>query len=178
MNKEKTECWEATLPLNIDKEKDSHPDWKGTIVFDGVIYEAAAWVGTIRKGADTGKPYISLELKNEQPVVNVKLWHKSDGALFEGRAEVLGRLLVFTAWPVPLGGDRHELKLQIADAPSLSEEALKVQRQVAVFLKTVGLSLAANKVSEPGNAPVPISENQSKKEGDSDLGVEPDDIPF
>jgi hypothetical protein len=179
MNKDnKTECWETTLPLNNDKEKDNHPDWKGTIAFDGVIYEAAAWVRTIRNGVDTGKPYISLELKNEQTVVNVKLWPKADQPPFEGREEALGRLLVFAAWPVPLGADRHELKLEIADAPSLSQEALKVQRQVAAYLKTAALSLAASKVSKPVNATVPVSELPSKKEGDSDLGAEADVIPF
>jgi hypothetical protein len=117
---------EATLPLNMDKQKNSHPDWKGPIALVGVNLEAAAWARMINKGVDTGKPYFSLELENEATKFYVKLWPEADGLLFKGRETVQGRLLSFTAWPVPIltnkdepgvvGAECHDLKLQIVDA--------------------------------------------------------------
>ena len=178
MKDEKTECWEATLPINIDKQKDSHPDWKGPIALGGIIYEAAAWARTINKGVDTGKPYFSLELENEATKFYVMLWPEADGLLFKGQETVQGRLLAFTAWPVAIGAECHDLKLQIVDASFLSPEALKVQRQVAAYLESAALSLPDGKVSKPVNTTVLVPEHPSKKEADSDSGAEADGIPF
>lgn len=56
----------GALFVNDRKEKDTHPDYRGSIEADGVEYWVSAWIKEPRGG---GKKYISLALtpKEEAP---------------------------------------------------------------------------------------------------------------
>lgn len=52
--------------INKRKEKDTHPDYTGSVNIDGVEYWVSAWK---RYSAKTGEPFLSLAVKrkDEQP---------------------------------------------------------------------------------------------------------------
>jgi hypothetical protein len=182
MEDKKTEYWEATLPLNTNKETDSHPDWSNSISFDGVVYEAAAWYKMIRKGNNANKPFISLRLENGSLKVNVRLWPKlkrisQSDPFFSGTETVQGRKFSFSAWLVPLG-EKHELRLRIAlygaDGSNLSPEAQRVHREIAQYLKQSALSLPA----DGQTASAPVNSGLPPKEQLFDFDAESDNIPY
>lgn len=47
---------------NEKKEKDSHPDWQGSCVIDGVEY----WVSEWNKVAESGRKWKSLAFKRKE----------------------------------------------------------------------------------------------------------------
>jgi hypothetical protein len=52
----------GNLFKNDRKQKDSHPDYRGTITIEGTQYELAAWLKDGKKGK-----YMSLNAKIPQP---------------------------------------------------------------------------------------------------------------
>lgn len=52
---------------NDRKEKESHPDFKGTALINGVTYEIGAW----KKTSKTGKEFTSLSFKVKSAVYDV-----------------------------------------------------------------------------------------------------------
>lgn len=52
----------GALFKNKRKEKDSHPDYTGTCVINGVEYWMSAWINT-PKSNPTGEKYMSMQFK-------------------------------------------------------------------------------------------------------------------
>jgi uncharacterized protein (DUF736 family) len=57
----------GSLFPNDRKEKDTHPDFKGTALINGVTYEIGAW----NKKAGSGKEFTSLSFKVKSAVYDV-----------------------------------------------------------------------------------------------------------
>lgn len=57
---------EGSLFENSYKERDSHPDMKGTIVFNNISYSVAAWKNTTKSGGKYLKLKVSEPLESKR----------------------------------------------------------------------------------------------------------------
>ena len=57
--------FEGTLGKNMNRTKDTHPEYSGACTIGGVGYWISAWVKTNR---DTGEKFFSLAFKVKQPL--------------------------------------------------------------------------------------------------------------
>jgi uncharacterized protein (DUF736 family) len=157
MSNPNTECWEIVLAQNLDKEIENHPDFAGKVSMASILYKAGAWL----RETKGGRPYISLQLKNEtdatEQKINVSLWEKTnrestEDPHFKTKETLHGKQYTFSAWLVA-EGDFHELRIAVAplsaDAASLSEHALKSHQRNADFVKTAQMQLPARAASAP-----------------------------
>ena len=55
---------------NDKKEKETHPDYKGSINVDGKDFYVSSWINTIKKGENAGNKYMSLKLTPKEEVRN------------------------------------------------------------------------------------------------------------
>src|SRR6516165_3429085 len=113
--------WEAVLLQNLAKTSDRAPDFAGTAQLGGNTYDAAAWLSQISRGANVGRPYLSVQLSytgnTSTRKVNVSLWEKHDRASdtdahFKTREILDGQMLQFAAWIQPTG-PMHALRLRV-----------------------------------------------------------------
>lgn len=49
-----------------DRKSDTHPEFSGTALIDGVEYFMDAWVNEVKSGPKAGKKYFSLKFKAKQ----------------------------------------------------------------------------------------------------------------
>lgn len=62
MSKQYDDTNRGALFKNSDKEKDSHPDYKGNVNVGGVDYWLSAWI----KKAESGRTYMSLSVQPKE----------------------------------------------------------------------------------------------------------------
>jgi hypothetical protein len=55
----------GSLFSNDRKEKDSHPDYKGSINIDGVEYWISGWKKKIQRGDKAGQVFVSLSVQEK-----------------------------------------------------------------------------------------------------------------
>lgn len=49
-----------------DRKSDTHPEYSGSALIDGVEYFMDAWVNEVKSGPKTGKKYFSFKFKPKQ----------------------------------------------------------------------------------------------------------------
>jgi len=49
-----------------DKKSDTHPDYNGSALIDGVDYYMDGWVNEIQSGNNAGKKYLNVKFKAKQ----------------------------------------------------------------------------------------------------------------
>jgi hypothetical protein len=190
---------EFVLSQNVTKQHTEVPDFTGEAHIGTALYDAAAWFREIRKGSNTGRPFVGLQLTTKSNItqkVSISLWEKQNRQSaadphFKTHEELNGQPLNFSAWIVP-AGELYGLRVVVepfsANANDLSEAALETHAKLQDFLEQAQLSLPdAQKPELPPaqSAPQPVPatkvaglERSAKAERDPDLDAEPDDSPF
>jgi hypothetical protein len=153
MTTDKSPSWEILLSQNIDKSRSEAPDFAGEAYIGTGAYDSAAWFGTVNKGANKGRPYVSLTLSSNGSVslqkVSINLWEKTNRAAetephFRTREKFNGQDLKFSAWVEP-AGELHALRIVIepftVNPDDLSEAAKETQRRLNTFLAEAQLRL-------------------------------------
>lgn len=56
----------GSLFRNEKKTEDTHADYNGSAVIDGVDYWVNAWINEIKSGENAGKKYMSLKFKEKE----------------------------------------------------------------------------------------------------------------
>jgi hypothetical protein len=179
--------WEFVLNQNVEKQRPEVPDFIGSAYLGSSLYDAAAWFGTIGKGVNKGRPYVSLQLSIQGSAsshkTNISLWEKrnritSADPHFKARETFNGQELTFTAWVTPKGA-LHFLRIIIepftASADDLSEAAFEIQKRLSAFVEEARLRLPDPQQPE---LPIPLAVKKKKRGAEPELDGEPNDIPF
>jgi hypothetical protein len=177
--------WEFVLNQNVEKERAEVPDFTGSAYLGSSLYDAAAWFGTIGKGANRGRPYVGLLLSVQGSAsshkTNISLWEKSNRTAatdphFKTREQLNGQDLKFSAWVEPVGS-LHALRIVIepfaVGADDLSEAAFATQQRLAAFVQEARLRLPDPQQPE---LPIPTVAKKKRRGLEPELDGEPD--PF
>lgn len=56
----------GSLFRNEDKKQDTHADYNGSALVDGVEYYVDAWINEVKSGPKAGKKYFAMKFKPKQ----------------------------------------------------------------------------------------------------------------
>ena len=174
--KDLSQKFRGSLPANIKKKEDSHPDFVAKLTIWNTVYSAAAWFGTTKKG-DT---YISLHLssdgESQSEKIKLALWRNHDrqdatDPHFQSVQAIYGHEFELKAWFLPTGDD-YRLGVTIepidADGAEVSDAARDTKKRIADFLAETGT---------PALPPAPKTATRLSASTE-DREPEPDAIPF
>jgi hypothetical protein len=171
----------ASLPQNVGKLSDSHPDFAGKLEIQDEQWSAAVWLNRTKK--DT--PYLSLQLTCEATSRRLKLavWKSSheipEDPHFASTQDIDSHAYQLRAWLLPAGDD-YRLELIIEAATNNGEHGeigtlASTKKRIAEFIAESGTAiLPENSVGTRR----PIKKTASSIAKNEDDDGAPDDIPF
>ena len=147
---------EFVLAQNAEKETDKHPDFSEKISIGGILYEAAAWFGTVARGNNAGRPFISLRLasetNNSEAKINIALWEKHNRksqseAHFRAKESFQSKRFDFSAWIEP-AGNLFQLRITAEELSQddISPEAKQTCTRLAEFKRETARVGRSNRV--------------------------------
>ena len=139
----------GSVPQNLGKTSDRHPDFKGILNIWQEVYDGAAWLNETQKGRP-GRPYVTLRLTNKsdshEQETKIAIWERHGRASdtdpdFEATADIFEQKFKVCAWimPDPDHG-AHRLNLtfepETLNTDSLPEAAAKAQERLESFVRS------------------------------------------
>jgi len=136
----------GSIPQNLGKIADRHPDFSGTLYIWHEVYDGAAWLNETQKG----RPYVTLWLPNKsnphEQKIKLAIWER-DGRTsdadphFEATADIFKEKFKVCAWIMPdpdHGAHRLDLSLEavILNTDSVPEAAAKAQGRLESFVRS------------------------------------------
>jgi hypothetical protein len=172
----------VSLPQNINKLSDSHPDFGGKLEIADEQWSAAEWLNRTKK--DT--PYLSVHLTCDSSSRKLKLaiWKSSheipEDPHFASTQNIDSHTYQLRAWLLPVGDDyRLELTIEAAtnngEFGEISGPLATTKKRIAEFIAESGTAILPE---NPVGARRPIKKTASSIAKNEDDDGAPDDIPF
>jgi hypothetical protein len=137
----------GSVPQNLGKTSDRHPDFAGILNIWQEVYDGAAW---LNENPQKGRPYVALRLTNksdsQEQKIKLAIWERHERTSdadphFEATADIFEQKFKVCAWIMQDPDDgayRLDLTLEpvTLDTDSLPEAAAKAQERLESFVRS------------------------------------------
>jgi hypothetical protein len=170
----------GSIPQNLGKIADGHPDFAGILNIELQAYEGAAWLNESRKG----RPYVAFQLTNKsdshEDKIRFVIWQCHGRASeadphFEAIVDISEQKVKASVWIILNSDHAHRLDLSLEpitlSGDLLPEAAAKTQERLESFVRS---NRAVPAVPDEPESTSTKSQPNATSPDDND----PTDIPF